>query len=191
MIRDTKRFQIDASYSLTNSKLEKLLTVENCPTWRSPSAFGEAAKPFLHKWCRISGLTRSTKDTATGHKLLSSEDTEQNQHCRSSGCQLCLSMVLAWPSLSEFLSMPGWYCPEGLHWLCPVHSWSARTSPLPFQLSHTPFWWQHEAENTIWGSLLRDKLQPTYPEPHRKSMTSHKSFRTELENLFFFSQYSN
>lgn len=177
---------MDASSSLTDSKLEKLLTLENCPTWRSTSAFGEAAKPSLYKWCRISGLTHSTKDTATGHKLLSSEDTEQNPHCRSSGCQLCLSLVLTWPSLSEFLSVPGWYCPEGLCWLCPVHSlWSARTSPLPLQLSHPPFWWHHEAENTTWGpfSQKRDILQPTYP--HRKSMTSHKSFRTELENLYF------
>lgn len=47
--RYKKVFQIVASYSLTDSELEKLLTVENCPTWRSPSAFGEAAKPSLYK----------------------------------------------------------------------------------------------------------------------------------------------
>lgn len=166
---------MDASYSLTDSKLEKLLTLENCPTWRAPSAFGEAVQPSLYKECRISGLAHSIKDTATEHKLLSSEDTEQNQHCRSSGCQLCLSTVLTWPSLSEFLSVPGWYCPEGLHWLCPVHSlWSAGASPLTLHLSHTPFWWQHEAENMILGSPLTEErhtathLPRTTQEVHDK-----------------------
>lgn len=145
--RCEKVLQTDANYSLTD-KSEKLLKLETYSTWTSPSAFREGCNAIPVQTAQQNHRADvQPRETATGHELLSSKNTEQNQHCRSSGCQaLFVYGAYMTFTISVSAQRPSWYCwedLEGLHWPVPsvlvMDCMHEPTATCKLQLSYPPF----------------------------------------------------